>query len=316
MKKIKIDIIAGFLGAGKTTFINKLLQEAYVGETVTLLENEFGEVGIDGDLLSGHALAVKELSNGCICCTLQGDFIDGIRELAETYRPDRILIEPTGIGRIGDIRQACNEAARSVPVALNTLLTIVDATLFTAMIEVSGAFYTQQIAEGDVIVLSAVQNLTADDMPLAEIVVKLRKLNTEAPIFSVPWQELDTLQVLQVAEEIAAAKHGRDDDHPDASHHHHHDNDGFSSSSVAIGGIWLERDIGRLAEGLRSGNFGTVFRAKGFFPGVNGMQKCDYVYGRMETRPVDYRGKGKFVVIGKNLKESDLKAFLEKRGSL
>jgi len=324
MKTVKIDIFAGFLGAGKTTLINKFLQDAYVGEKIALLENEFGEIGIDGDLLKGHDLTIKELANGCICCTLQGNFISGIQELVAAFPLDRILIEPTGIARLPDILLACNEAAKTVDAAINAVITVVDATMFPIMMDVSGEFYQRQIAEGQVIVLSAVQNLE-DDMPLAEIVSGLRELNPHAPIFSETWDELEVLRVLQMAEMLGApgkTAHQAQEEHQErhhhdkeGHHHHHHDNEGYTSYAFYTKGNWSEEDIRDFSQRLQSGEFGVVFRGKGFLPDGETMRKMDYVYGRTDITETSYTGEGKFVLIGKELKEAALADYLGARES-
>ncbi|MDR1586263.1 MAG: GTP-binding protein [Treponema sp.] len=193
MGKIKLEIISGFLGAGKTTLINKLLREAWRGEKTAVLENEFGEIGVDGDLLRGYDLTVREITNGCICCTLKGDFVEGIKELARDYRPERIVIEPTGIGKLVDIMEACRLAAEDAPVLVHTIMTVVQAPLVSAFLAVSGEFYQEQIKNAPVIVLSAAQDLGGDDPSLPHILRKIRELNLGAVIFAEPWDALDGL---------------------------------------------------------------------------------------------------------------------------
>jgi G3E family GTPase len=187
MGEIRLDIVSGFLGAGKTTLINKLLREAWQGERIAVLENEFGEIGVDGDLLRGHDLAVREITNGCICCALKGDFVEGIKELARDYRPDRIVIEPTGIGKLADIMDACRLAAEETPVSVHTVMTVAQAPLVSAFLEASGEFYREQIADAPVVVVSAAQNLTGDDPPLPQVLSEIRKLNPDAVLFAEPW---------------------------------------------------------------------------------------------------------------------------------
>lgn len=312
-KTVKIDIVSGFLGAGKTTLINKLLQEAYIGEKIALLENEFGEIAIDGNLFAGHDIAVKEIANGCICCTLQGNFISGIIELVREYAPDRIIIEPTGIGRLKDIIFACNEAAKETDVAVNCIITVVDATMFSIFMEVSGEFYRRQISEGRTIVLSAVQNLEEDDN-LDEIIAGIRELNPKALIFAKPWDKMEGLELLQMAEETGMLnpdRHDHEHEH-DHDHHHHHDhdhpdNEGFESCSFATDKVWTAQEIKEMLQKLADGSCGCVFRAKGFLNTEAGMAKVDYVYGRGEMVPSLYIGPGKFVIIGKDLGKKALK---------
>jgi G3E family GTPase len=326
---IKIDIISGFLGAGKTTLINKLLAEAYAGERVALLENEFGEIGIDGDLLQGSGITVKELSNGCICCTLQGDFIDGIRELVETCNPDRIIIEPTGLAKLSDILAPCKKAAESLPLEINLVVSVVNGASYTALINVGGEFFTNQITDAWFILISAVQDIPDDDMSLAEIVASIRSLNARAPIFSDPWDTTDGLALLAAAEqaavmgqaaaeEQAAVKAGQD---PHEEHHHehdhehdsHHDHDtsGFASVSFRLKSPWTAEKVQGLTAILKSGECGEVFRAKGLLPtDKKTALKFDYVYGTAKLIEIGFPGDGKLVVIGRDLKTDRLESYL------
>jgi G3E family GTPase len=327
-ERIKLDVISGFLGAGKTTLINKLLAEAYGSEKIAVLENEFGEIGVDGDLLSGQNLTVKEITNGCICCTLKGNFVDGIKELAETYGPDRIVIEPTGIGKLGDILEACRLAIKEAPVSLHTVLTVANAATANIFLEVCGEFYLDQIRNSPVIVLSAVQNLSGDDPPLPDILRKIRELNPGALIFSEPWDTLDGLRLLTAAEEASAKspalllalpeEHGHHEHHDEDEEHEHdhdqlHENGGFDSCSFIMKEPWTGEDLDDLIARMRDGSFGVVFRAKGFLPVREGYRKLDYVYGKAAIKPADYRGEGKFVVIGRDIRKDDLRRYVEGR---
>ncbi|MGI6678710.1 MAG: CobW family GTP-binding protein [Dehalobacterium sp.] len=302
VKPVKIDIISGFLGAGKTTLISKLLQEAYLGEKIALLENEFGEIAIDGDILDHHGITIKEIANGCICCTLQGNFINGIVELVQKNAPDRIIIEPTGLSHLRDIIFACREAAKSVDIAINCIITVVDATRFPMFMEVSGEFYRHQIGEGRTIVLSAVQNLEEEDN-LDEIISGIRNLNPHAPIFTKPWDEMDGLELLQVAEESGMMSHFPTDSHHHVHHrdHHRHGKEDYESFSLRMDKVWTDKEIKELFHNLAEGINGCVFRAKGFLPTEAGMVKVDYVYGRGKTEPSPYTGPGKIVIIGRDL---------------
>ncbi len=313
MKTVKIDIMAGFLGAGKTTLINLFLQNAYLGERLALLENEFGEIGIDGDVLSGHNLVVKELANGCICCTLQGNFIAGILELVATHAPDRIVIEPTGVARLSDTVAACEAAAKEAPVAVNAVITVVDATMFPVMMEVGGEFYRQQIREGPVIVLSAVQNLE-EDMPLESILAGLAALNPAAPVFSVPWDRLETLHLLQVAEEqTLGMKAGAAAERGVHRGEHRHGREGYVSHSFYDAGCWNEEEIRDFCRRLAAGDFGEIIRGKGFLGDGAIFRKVDYVCGRAAVAAASYPGPGKFVLIGTAIDTEALSRFLRAR---
>ncbi|MDR1128925.1 MAG: GTP-binding protein [Treponema sp.] len=325
MGKIKLEIVSGFLGAGKTTLINKLLREAWRGEKTAVLENEFGEIGVDGDLLAGHDLMVKEITNGCICCTLKGDFVEGIKELARDYGPERIVIEPTGIGKLSDILEACGLAGREAPVSVYTAMTVAQAPLVSAFLEVSGEFYHEQIKSAPVVVLSAVQNLGAEDPPLPEILGKIRELNPGAAVFTEPWDTLDSLKLLAVAEEMTGKIPGAEDprghEHGSGNggghgHEHEHDhsleNGGFDSCSFVLKDPWPGEDVDDLAARMKGGSFGEIFRAKGFVPVRGRPHKLDYVYGRLSLAPADYPGEGKLVVIGRGIKKEELARYMER----
>jgi G3E family GTPase len=337
MGEIKLDIVSGFLGAGKTTLINKLLREAWQGDKVAVLENEFGEIGVDGDLLRGHDLRVREITNGCICCTLKGDFVEGIQELARDYQPDRIVIEPTGIGKLADIMEACRLAAEGAPVSVHTIMTVAQAPLAIAFLEVSGEFYREQLASAPVIVLSAVQNLVGDDPSLPQVLREIRELNSGAVIFEEPWDALDSLKLIAVAEEmtekVLGPKDGHDheaggheaghdhehdehehehDEHDDHEHDHSLEKAGFDSCSFMLTEPWTREAVEDLVARIRGGSFGEIFRAKGFFPVPGRVHKLDYVYGRASLAPADYSGEGKLVIIGRELKKEELTRQVER----
>jgi G3E family GTPase len=328
MDKIKLEIVSGFLGAGKTTLINKLLREAWQGEKTAVLENEFGEIGVDGDLLTGHDLTVKEITNGCICCTLKGDFVEGIKELARDYKPERIVIEPTGIGKLSDVLEACALVGREAPVSVSAAMTVAQAPLVPAFLEVSGEFYHEQLKSAPVVVLSAAQSLSAEDPPLSEVLGKIRELNPDAVIFTEPWDTLDSLKLLAVAEEMTGKILGTEDPHghengsgngDDHEHEHEHGHDhsletgGFDSCSFILKDPWAGEAVDDLVARMKGGSFGEIFRAKGFVPVRGRPHKLDYVYGRVALVLSDYPGVGKLVVIGRGIKKEELTRYIERR---
>jgi G3E family GTPase len=316
-KPVKIDLIAGFLGAGKTTFLNKLLKEAYFGEKIALLENEFGEIPLDGTLLAGYGITIKEIANGCICCTLQGNFIDGITALMDTVHPDRIVIEPTGLAKLPDLCQACALAGEKTPLQINAIITVVDATMLPIFMEVGGEFFQKQIVDAKTVVLSHVQEMEAG-ASIDEVMAAIRALNPYAPIFAEEWSTLNSLAVLTAAEQCetlspsaAAAEkahhreHHHDHDHHHHHHHHHHHGDeAFASCSVVVkervSKTWLENFFHR----LRGDQGGEIFRAKGLLHTEKGDVRFDDVYGKISSSPYDFSGDGFFVVIGKHLDNS------------
>ena len=314
-KPVKIDLIAGFLGAGKTTFLNKLLKEAYFGEKIALLENEFGEIPLDGTLLAGYDIAIKEIANGCICCTLQGNFIDGITALVDTVRPDRIVIEPTGLAKLPDLCRACALAGEKTPLIINAAITVVDATMLPVFMEVGGEFFQKQIIDAKTVVLSHVQEMEAGES-IDEVIAAIRALNPDAPIFTEEWSTLNSLAVLTAAEQCGApplaavlenASHredhhrNRDHDHDHDHHHRHHGDEEFASCSVVVqervSTAWLEDFFHR----LREDQGGEIFRAKGLLHTEDGDVRFDSVYGKISSSPYDFDGDGFFVVIGKHL---------------
>ncbi len=232
---IKIDIFSGFLGAGKTTLIKKLIAEAYKGEKVVLIENEFGEIGVDGGFLREAGIEITEMNSGCICCSLVGDFSKALKEVAERFHPDRILIEPSGVGKLSDVIKAVRRAA--VPgSALNAFCTVVDAKKCRVYLKNFGEFFLDQVENASCIVLSH----TSDPAKVEEAVALLKE-HTETTIVTTDWNELSGTEILsamqqsdslaaelnKLAEEEAEHHHHDDDDDDDECecHHHHHDDD-------------------------------------------------------------------------------------------
>ncbi len=222
----KIDIFSGFLGAGKTTLIKKLLKEAYAGEQLVLIENEFGEIGIDGGFMQDAGVRVTEMNSGCICCSLVGDFGRALCEVIDTYAPDRILIEPSGVGKLSDIIRAVQGLEREV--LLNGFTTVADVKKCKMYMKNFGEFFNDQIAHAGCIVLSHTQDAT--DEKIAETVALLREKNASAVIVTTPWDRLDGAQLLLAMERkdtIAAelerlASHVEECDDPECECHHHH----------------------------------------------------------------------------------------------
>ena len=219
----KIDIISGFLGAGKTTFIKKLLKEAIAGEKVVLIENEFGEIGIDGGFLKDSGIEIREMNSGCICCSLVGDFGRSLNEVLTKYTPDRVIIEPSGVGKLSDVMKAVCDVAGEIDVVLNGSVTVVDAQKCKMYMKNFGEFFKDQVEHASTIVVSRTQMMT--DEKVEECVHTLREENTEATIISTPWDELGREAIshaLTKGAEIESLfeEHG-DHDHCDHDHHDH-----------------------------------------------------------------------------------------------
>ena len=250
----KIDIISGFLGAGKTTFIKKLLQEAVSGEQVVLIENEFGEIGIDGGFLKDAGVEIREMNSGCICCSLVGDFGQSLKEVLTTYHPDRIIIEPSGVGKLSDVMKAVKDVAAEIPVILNSAVTIVDAQKCKMYRKNFGEFFNNQIENAGTVVLSRTDIAPANKVDLAVEII--RELNPGAVVVTTPCEELSGKQLLEIIEKPDTmeeelmnelkAHHDHDHDHEEGGcgcggHHHDHDHD-HEEGSCGCGGHHHDHD--------------------------------------------------------------------------
>ena len=241
----KIDIISGFLGAGKTTLIKKLLSDAFKGEQVVLIENEFGEIGIDGGFLKEAGIEIREMNSGCICCSLVGDFGKSLHEVVDTYHPDRILIEPSGVGKLSDVIKAVQDVQDEIDAELNSFTTVVDVTKCKIYRKNFGEFFSNQIEYAGAVILSRTDK--AKEEKVLESVALLRELNEKAPIITTPIEQLPGEKILEtmessksLEEELLAEvanevhehhhhdhdhEHHHDHDHEEHEHHHHHDHE-------------------------------------------------------------------------------------------
>ena len=227
-KKTKIDIFSGFLGAGKTTLIKKLIKEAFAGEQIVLIENEFGEIGIDGGFMREAGIQVNELNSGCICCSLVGDFREALKKVVETYHPDRILIEPSGVGKLSDVTRAVEGVGEDLPVELNSFVTVADVNKVKMYMKNFGEFYDDQVSHASCIILS--RTATADEEKVAKAVALLAEKNPTATVVTTDWNALTGAQIVSVmdgkrdlvAELLAEAKANNAAHHGEEEHHHHH----------------------------------------------------------------------------------------------
>ena len=234
----KVDIISGFLGAGKTTLIKKLLKDVYANQQVVLIENEFGEIGIDGGFLKEAGINITEMNSGCICCSLVGDFGKALKEVTEKYHPDRIIIEPSGVGKLSDVRKAVEDAAEAAHLEVNSLITVANAAKIKMYMRTFGEFYNNQVENAGAIILSRTQSMTEEKQMEAAALV--REKNPNAVIITTPWDELTGQQILDAVEGThSLAKelmeehehhhhdgecgcgHHHDHDHEEHEHHHH-----------------------------------------------------------------------------------------------
>lgn len=328
----KIDIFSGFLGAGKTTLIKKLIAEAYSGEKLVLIENEFGEINIDGGFLKESGIEISEMSAGCICCSLVGDFNKALKEVVAQFHPDRILIEPSGVGKLSDVIVAVERTVDEClgELTLNSYVTVADASKVKVYMKNFGEFYNNQIEAAGTIILSRTQKMTQEKLEAA--VSMLREKNADAAIITTPWDELDGKAILSAIEKVSLADEllekmraeheadehehhhhhhdGEECDDPNCSchHHHHHADEVFTSWGAETPKQFTQADIDRILTALDSGEYGAILRAKGIVPAADGQWlHFDYVPQEHEVRygAADYTGR--LCVIGSQLKEDGLK---------
>ena len=321
----KIDIFSGFLGAGKTTLIKKLIAEAYTGEQLVLIENEFGEIGIDGGFLQEAGINITEMNSGCICCSLVGDFGKALRQVMDTYHPDRILIEPSGVGKLSDVIRAVQNLEMH-DVVLNGFTTVVDASKAKMYMKNFGEFFNNQVEHASAIILSRTAGMSQEKLDAC--VALLREKNPTATIVTTPWDELDGKQLLaamerrdtlaaaleELAEEQEHEHHHHDDDEcgcgchdHDHHHHHHHADEVFTSWGKETAHPYGKQELAAALEALDTGDYGQVLRAKGIVAGTDGKWlHFDYVPGEVEIRNGAAGVTGRLCVIGAKLKEDAL----------
>lgn len=316
----EVTIISGFLGAGKTTLVRKLAAEAYRGERLALIENEFGQAGIDGGFLRDTGLTISELDSGCICCSLSGAFTDALEQVLRQYRPDRILIEPSGVGRLSDILAAVRAlAAQGEALTLTGAVTVVDATRCEAYLTGYSAYYEDQVAHAALLVLSRTQALP--ESRLLAAVRLLRGINDRAAIVTTPWDALHGRQLRQALEGsvtlageleaeltggVPAAEPGHDHDgthdHDHGARGHHDGALPFESWSVQTPRTFTAAAVRAILNEMGSGKYGAVLRAKGILPSTGGAWlHFDYVPGEAGVRKGDADLTGRICVIGVGL---------------
>ena len=323
----KIDIISGFLGAGKTTLIKKLLKGAYQGEQVVLIENEFGEIGIDGGFLKEAGIEIREMNSGCICCSLVGDFGTALVEVVEKYHPDRIIIEPSGVGKLSDVIKAVENVKDKCEIQLNSYTTVADVKKCKMYLRNFGEFFSNQIAYAGTIVLSRTD--VADEKKVKEAIELIRSLNESAHIITTPVEQLEPEQVKAVMEnekadladellkEAHEHHHHHHHDHDeececgchDHDHHHHHADEVFISWSRETAKKYSREDLEKILAELSkdSDEYGIVLRAKGMLPDAAGeWHYFDMVPEETEIRTGAPEFTGRICVIGSKLKEDKL----------
>lgn len=313
--KVKIDIFSGFLGAGKTTLIKKLIESGRYRENIAIVENEFGAVGIDGKILEKDNVAVKEINSGCICCSVVGDFKEAILNVIENYKPKRIIIEPSGVAKLSEIINACKGGALLEKTSLNMIMVVVDSLKFDTYISNFSEFYRNQIVNAKTIVLSKTQNL--DEVKLEELVKKIRKLNSKASIISTPWDHLKVEGIISVAEgnikedldtKVDLLKKSNGLKSMKSVNKGHLASDTFKTWSAEtpkkFNIVELEAKIKQL---INEDKYGTVLRAKGIVQATEGKWiQFDYVPGEYAHSSIAAEPIGRLCVIGKDLNEHNL----------
>ena len=329
----KVNIFSGFLGAGKTTLIKKLLQDGFAKEKIVLIENEFGEIGIDGGFLSDAGVEITEMNSGCICCSLVGDFGKALKEVIATYSPDRIIIEPSGVGKLSDVIKAVEKVKDEVELTLDTFVTVADATKSKMYMKNFGEFYNNQIEYAKTIFLSRTKGMKQEK--LEEVVHLIKEKNQHANIVTTPWDELSGEQLLEAMgqgvslanqlleeEEVCptcGGHHHHDHDHEhhhhdgeccghDHDHHHHHADDVFTSWGVETPKKFTKAFVEQVLKTLsETSEYGTILRAKGMLPQEDGEWiYFDLVPGEYELRSGKPDYTGRLCVIGTNLQEEKL----------
>lgn len=309
----KIDIISGFLGAGKTTLIKKLIAEAYQNEKIVLIENEFGEIGIDGTFLKDSGVTINEMNSGCICCSLVGDFETSLKEVLDTYHPDRVIIEPSGVGKLSDVIKAVS-TIKSDEMELDNFITVVDAKKCRMYTKNFGEFYNNQVEHASLIVLSRSQDIT--ETQLQECLDILKGLNNHTPIITTAWDKLNGLDIINACEvniqeellhEHEHDHHEHDHDHEcGCGHHHHHADEVFNSIGFDTVKKYNEVELSDILNKLC--NDDNVLRAKGFVDSGNeDWWYFDLVPGEFEIRLGKPIYTGQVCVIGKDLDENTIK---------
>lgn len=331
----KIDIFSGFLGAGKTTLIKKLLKEAYAGQKVVLIENEFGEIGIDGGFLQEAGIQITEMNSGCICCSLVGDFGKALNQVITEYAPDRILIEPSGVGKLSDVVAAVKKVTTDT-VRLGSSVTVADASKCRMYMKNFGEFYNNQIETAGTILLSRTGSISPEKLEQATALIRER--NNRAAIVTTPWEQLTGAQILETMEQqggLAAEladlvheaeehdhhhhdhEHEHDHDHGHEhhhdhghDHHHHHADEVFASWGAETAKKYTKDGISAILAGLDDEEkYGIVLRAKGYVAGEDGgWIHFDYVPGEPEIRTGPAAVTGRLCVIGSKLKEQAVAA--------
>ena len=326
----KVDIVSGFLGAGKTTLIKKLLSEAFHNEQVVLIENEFGEIGIDSGFLNEAGIEIKEMNQGCICCSLVGDFSEALKNVLTEYKPDRVIIEPSGVGKLSDVMNAIKNVEKEVEaIELNSFVTIVDVEKCKMYSKNFGEFYNDQISSANCVILSRSQKISKEK--LEEVVAMIREINQDARIVTTPWEEIDGKTLLNAMEQTKSLeevlieeeelcphcghhhRHHHHHDHEEAEecgcgqhHDHHHAEEIFTSWGVETSKVFTKQNVQDILESLSNTQvYGCILRAKGMLEIEDGKWiHFDLVPENFEIREGTADYTGRICVIGTNMNKT------------
>ena len=326
---VKIDIISGFLGAGKTTLIKKLLKEGFQNEQVVLIENEFGEIGIDGGFLKEAGIEIREMNSGCICCSLVGDFGASLKEVVEKYNPDRIIIEPSGVGKLSDVIKAVQGVQKEVDIALNSYTTVVDAKKCRMYMRNFGEFFNNQVEYAGAIIMSRTD--IVDEKKAQEAMELLRSINKKAAIITTPIEKLSGEKLVEVMEHPVSLEeemmeeevcpecghvhehhheHHHHDEHECGcghDHHHHHADEVFTSWGKETIRKYTKEELTGILDSLSgSEEYGVILRAKGMLPCDGTWIYFDMVPEETEIREGAPEYTGRLCVIGSKLNEEKL----------
>jgi len=297
-----IYIISGFLGAGKTTFIRKLLDGPFRGSKVVLIENDFGEISVDAAILKSGSIAVRELNSGCICCSLAGDFDKALIETIRRYEPDKIVIEPSGVGKLSAIEAVFETPALAKLTKIRAKITVADAIRCRMYLDNFGEFFEDQIEHADVLVLSR----TDDAEKTKKAVTLLHTLNSDAPVYSVPWDRLDVGSILSAAQRAPEAAHH----HDDCCGHDHGAEEAFDTVTIRTDKTYTPELLKARFSGLVHGLSGNLLRAKGLVRGSTGYLELQYVQGELNVTTSEVPGDI-ICFIGKNLSSTELHALFD-----
>ena len=328
----KVDIISGFLGAGKTTLIKKLLKDSLAGEQVVLIENEFGEIGIDGGFLKEAGIEIREMNSGCICCSLVGDFGVALKEVIDKYHPDRIIIEPSGVGKLSDVTKAVLSVEKEADITINSLTTVVDVKKCKMYLRNFGEFFENQVENASTIILSRTD--VADDKKIHEAIELLKeKMKEDATLVTTPIEKLSGAKLLEamektvsLAEELMSEEvcpvcgglhdHEHHHDHEECGcghdhhheHHHHHADEVFTSWGCETAKTFTKEQMENILDTLsESEEYGVILRSKGMVEGADGQWiYFDMVPGEDDVRNGEPDYTGRICVIGSKLQEQKL----------